>query len=49
MDNQALKSLFDKVDAKFDIGTFEEFKGKMKTADQRKKFHSKQQSYDQTI
>lgn len=41
MDNQALKSLFDKVDAKFDIGTFEEFKGKMKTADQRKKFHTK--------
>ena len=41
MDNQALKSLFDKVDAKFDIGTFEEFKGKMKTADQRKKFFDK--------
>lgn len=41
MDNQALKSLFDKVDAKFDIGTFEEFKGKMQTTEQRKKFFDK--------
>lgn len=41
MNETALKSLFDKVDAKFDIGTFEEFKGRMKTAEQRKKFHSK--------
>ena len=41
MNETALKSLFDKVDAKFDIGTFEQFKGRMRTTEQRKKFHSK--------
>jgi len=36
-----LKNLYDKVSAKFDIGTYDSFKAKMQTRQDRKKFHDK--------
>ena len=36
-----LKNLYDKVSARFDIGTYDSFKAKMQTRQDRKKFHDK--------